>query len=67
MKWTTIQTNVLIIASLLVVMQVYILYVVNGDLNALLAGEKLTTLGLIFAPTIGIIHTLKQFSNTKER
>ena len=67
MKFTTFQTNMMILALLLAIIQVFILYMVNGVLTDLFHSKDLGALALIFGPTGGIIWCMKRMADYKER
>ena len=53
-KFTVIQTNLLILAVIMVVMQGVILYFVNGDLSQMLADNEFDALAAVFSPTTAL-------------
>ena len=63
MKYTTPQTNMLFLASVLAILQVFIIIIMNGELAELIKSDSkndLLTLGTIFSPTGGIVWALKR-------
>ena len=57
-----IQPNALILSAILTILQVFILWQLNGKLPELILSHDFPTLGIIFGPTIAIGWTLKKFS-----
>ena len=62
MKFTRIHTNALICVFVLALLQAAILYIVNGDISAMVAEKDLGALAIVFSPTAGIVWALKAFS-----
>ncbi len=62
---TKIETNAIIVTLVLVGLQVFILWQLNGKLSTILTASCPNPLiiGTVFAPTIGLVVTLKAFAN----
>lgn len=62
---TKIQTNAIILVSVLVPLQVFILYKLNGVLASLLTASCVdpVVMGAIFGPTIALVFTLRSFAS----
>ena len=62
---TKVQTNSIILVSVLVPLQVFILYKLNGVLTALLTASCVdpVIMGVIFGPTIALVFTLRSFAS----
>ena len=59
MRFTTVQTNLLILAVILTAIQGVILYFVNGQLGDMLQANEFDGLAVVFAPTYAVIWALK--------
>ena len=66
MKMTTIQTNSILNSSILAALQIFILWVVNGDLLQILLSKDPVIVGTVFAPTIALVYVSRRYSNAKE-
>ena len=62
---TKIETNAIIVSLVLVGLQVFILWELNGKLAAILtsACPNPLVIGTVFAPTIALVVTLKSFAS----
>ena len=67
MRFTTVQTNLLILALILVGLQGVILYFVNGELSQMLRDNEFDALGLVFSPTAAIVWALKNAGQNYEQ
>lgn len=65
MKFTTLQTNMVILAIVLAILQGFILWLMNGDLPEIIRDKDLAVLATIFSPTAGIVWCLKQTASYK--
>ena len=66
MKFTTIQSNMLILAFILAVLQGVVLYFVNGDLGAMLNDNEFDALAVVFAPTSALTWALAKAGGYKK-
>ena len=67
--FTKIQINLWFLCILLVLLQVGILWIMNGDMKHLINEKELDVLALIFSPTAGIVWCAKKmtpYQNGKE-
>ena len=62
MRMTILQVNLLILAGLLTVLQVVIIYFLNGHLPDMVLEKDIGALAIVFAPTAGIVWSLKQLA-----
>ena len=65
---TKIETNAIIISGVLVPLQVFILWKINGQLSTILTGTCTDPLviGTVFGPTIALVFTLRSFASKVE-
>ena len=63
MKFTRIHLNSLFLAIILATLQGVILWIVNGDISAMVHAKDLGALAIVFSPTAGIVWALKSFSS----
>ena len=61
-RWTRIQTNSLIVNLELVLLQVYILWELNGQLGAMLARKDPVELGVAFAPALALTWIARRYA-----
>lgn len=66
MKYTTIQSNMVILAVVLAVIQTFILILMNGELAEIIRDKDLAVLGIVFSPTAGIVWSLKRSTDYKK-
>ena len=62
MKFTTLHINAVIICVVLALLQGFILWEINGNLEQYFATGRVDVLGMIFSPTAGIVWALKHFA-----
>ena len=70
MKYTTPQTNMLFLASVLAILQVFILIIMNGELAELIKSDSkndLLTLATIFSPTSAIVWCVKKSADYRDK
>ena len=56
----------IILSVILATLQIFILWIMNGELSEILQAKDIAVLGLIFSPTAGIIWALKAGSGVKK-
>ena len=68
MKFSRWHQNALVLAGLLTILQIFIIWRVNGAIDEIIlgGGANLDVLAIIFLPTAGIIWTMKYFARKEE-
>ena len=67
MKFTRLHTNAIAISIVLMVLQVFLIWQVNGAIDQIIlgGGANIDVLMVLFSPTAGLVWALKHFANIR--